>query len=471
MVSDPSATLYHIERQILVINKTICDSIDTLDASKRGFLSQLILAHLRNFVEHIMLKVYAVTKLKVQDIDNKWDNIGKATEFVKTRGDLKFLRQFHDFLQISASHYTLEQESSERLMLKYYEYLLRVKDFLKTKYSLDVLGNLDKFPLNTDSTLKEYYEKIADKVNQHKFTDPKNARTDSYYIQKIKPFFVNQRIYYEVTFTPANEKASKFDRVIAFTVLDISRYYAVRLFTVNDSIDILGKTMPVFIIVNWETWIRPCEINNFSRITGNHLKMQRSNSEYRKLMRHLTSTGFNLVDIIDFPDEHFQIFKLRIVPNTGSTNFFDVLEQCREIIRGNKAGSNVLRYLLYHLNNGVIKDQHDNCNERLSNLYLSYRCIPFDEMPFNSSLIGHNPKLWDVLDCINSSERKHEIFARLIRNNTEINGQLFTAVKDISGFDNIEKLIVTYNDLRIRVARPRKAIQGRHSPAATQFCG
>jgi energy-coupling factor transporter ATP-binding protein EcfA2 len=409
----------------------------------------LILAQLRNFVEHIILKVYAVTKLKVHDIEDKWDNICKAIEFLKTKGNLKFLRQFHDFLKISASHYTLEQESSERLMLKYYEYLLRVKDFLKTEYSLDTLENLNKFPLNTDSAIKEYYEKIADKVNQHRFTDPKNARADSYYIQKIKPFFVSQRIYYEVTFAPANEKASKFDRVIAFTALDISRYYAVRLFTVNDSIDILGKSMPVFIIVNWETWIRPCEINNFSRIAGNHLNMQRSNSEYRNLMQYLTDTGFNLVDIIDFPDEHYQIVKLRIVPNTGSTNFFDVLDQCREIIKSNGAGANVLKYLAYHLNNRIIKNQRDHSNERLSNLCLSYSCIPFDEMPFNSSLIGHNPKLLDVLDCINPSERKHEIFARLIRNNTEINGQLFTAVKDISdisGFDDIETLINIYNN-------------------------
>ena len=445
-MSSPSATLYQIDHQILVIDKAICDSIDMLDASQRGLLSQLILAQLRNFVEHIMLKVYAVTKLKVQDIDDKWDNIVEAIEFVKARGDLKLLRRFHDALQISVSHYTLEQESSERLMLKYYEYLLRVKNFLRAEYSLDVLANLDEFPLNTDSTLKAYYEKIADKVNRHSNTDSRTARTDTYYIQKVKPFFVAQRIYYEVTFTPANEKASKFDRVIAFTALDISRYYALRLFTVNDSVDILGKTMPIFIIVNWETWIRPCEINNFSRITGNHLNMQRSNSEYRKLMEYLTDTGFSLVDIIDFPDEHFQSVKLSIVPNTGSTHFFDVLEQCRKIIRGNRAGSNVLRYLVYHLNNRVIRDQHDNSNERLSNLHLGYGCIPFDDMPFNSSLVGHNPKLWDVLDCINPSNRKHEIFARLIRNNTEIDGQLFTAVKDISGFDNIETLIATYNN-------------------------
>ncbi|MGR0481249.1 MAG: hypothetical protein ACTFAL_07570 [Candidatus Electronema sp. V4] len=250
MAADPSAACFQIDRQILVINKAICDSIEKIDASERGFLSQSILSHLRNFVEHIMLKVYADKKLHIQDIDNKWDNIGKATDFVKTIGNLKFLWKFHNFLQISVSHYTLEEESSERLMLKYYEYLLKLKEFLKNKYLIDVLGNIDKFPLNTDSTLNEYYEKIVDKVNQYRSTDTKNVKNDSCYIQKIKPFFVKQKIYYEVTFTPVNEKASKFDRAIAFTNLDISSYYSARLFLVDETIDILGQTMPMFIIVN-----------------------------------------------------------------------------------------------------------------------------------------------------------------------------------------------------------------------------
>ncbi|HEX2938568.1 MAG TPA: ATP-dependent RecD-like DNA helicase [Ruminiclostridium sp.] len=445
-MANSTAVPYHIDHQILIIDKTICDSIDTLDdASKRGFLSQLILSHLRNFVEHIMLKIYAVSKLRTQEIDDTWNNIGKAVEFVNTRGDLKFLRRFHDFLQISASHYTLEQESSERLMLKYYEYLLRIKDFVKTNYSLDVLENIDKFPLNTDNTLDEYYSKITEKIDRHRFTDPKIAKSDSYYIHKVKPFFVNQRIYYEVTFTPANEKASKFDRVIAFTFFDISQYYAVRLYVINDSIEILGKIMPVFVIVKWETSIRPCEINNFSRVLGADPRIQRGHSEYRKLMQYLTETGFSLVDIVDLPDDHFQSIKQDIVPNTSNTHFFDVLEACRDIIKKCGAGSNILRYLLYHLNNGVIKDQWDDSNERLSNLRLSYRCIPFDDMPFNSSLIGHNPRLFDLLDCIDPSNRRHEIFARLIRNNTELNGNLFTAVKDISGFDDVNALVATYN--------------------------
>ncbi len=445
MVSDTVAPHCQIECKILVIDKTICNIIEEIDPSKRGFLSQLILSHLRNFVEHIMLKIYAVEELNGQDISNQWDNICKAVEFVKSKGNLKFLREFHRFLQISASHYTLEEEGSERLLLKYYEYLLRTKSFLKSEYSLNVLENIEKFPLNTDSTLKEYYEKISHKVDQYQGAKPKHTRSDTYYIQKIKPFFVSQKIYYEVTFTPVNEKASKFDRVIAFTALDISRYYAVRLFTIDDRIEILGKTMPVFIIIDWETWIRPCEIYNFSSLVGFSLDINRRNAEYRNLMRYLSKTGFNLVDIVNFSDNRFHRIKLSIVPDTSSVHFFDVLEHCREVIKGDKAGSKILRYLLYHLNNSVIKYQRDNSNERLSNLNLSYGCIPFDDMPFNSSLIGHNPKLRDLFDCINHSDRKHEIFARLVRNNTENKGQLFTAVKDITGFDNIETLIEEYN--------------------------
>jgi len=430
-----------IDNQIMDIDRIICRHINNLGLLDRGAASQDILSQLRNFVEHIMLKAYA----DGQDIDCTYENIGKAIAFVQTRGSLKFLRRFHDFLQISASHYTLDEENSERLMLKYYEYLLKIKDFLKTKHSLDVLGNLDKFPLNTDSDLKEYYEKIADKVNRYDASASGYARNDRFYIQKIKPFFAGQRVYYEVTFVPANGKASKFDRVIAFTALDISRFYAVRLFLVDDSIEILGKTMPVFIIVNWETSIRPCELNNFSGILGISLDIQSGHSEYRKLMQYLTATEFTLIEIIGFPDDYFRYVKQQIVPSTSAVHFFDALEKCRAIIKNNLPGSNILKYLLYHLNNKVIKDQRDASNDRLSNLNLSYGCIPFDEMPFNSSPIGHNPRLSELFDCIDSSGREHELLARLIEKNTEKQGQLYTPMKDITQFDNIYGLIQKYN--------------------------
>jgi len=428
-------------------NKYICDSIETVAAAEyRGFLSQVILARLRDFVEHSMLKIFAIDKLRTTDIDNTWENIKKAVEYAKTRGDLKYLRRFHDFLQISASHYTLEQESSERLMLKYYEFLLRMKDYIKVKFSLNVLGNIDKFPLNTDTTLNEYYSKIAEKVDLCRHADPKFGIADAYYVHKVKPFFVNHQIYYEVTFTMASEKASKFDRAIAFTVFDIPQYYAVRLNVIDDNIQILGNTMPIFVILSWETSIRPCEINNFARIFGKNLSMQRHHSEYRNLMQYLTRTGFSLVDIINLPDSYFQSAKSEIVSDAKAARFFDILEECRVIINKNASGCNVLRYLLYCLNNGIIKKQKGYYNRKLSNLRLSYGCIPFDDMPFNSSLIGHNPRLFDLLDCIDAAERRHEIFARLIKNNTEVNGILFTSVKDIIGYDDYTNLISLYNN-------------------------
>lgn len=47
-------------------------------------------------------------------------------------------------------------------MLKYYEYLLKIKVFLKEKYNMDVLENIDDFPLNLDDdNLMEYYKRMT----------------------------------------------------------------------------------------------------------------------------------------------------------------------------------------------------------------------------------------------------------------------------------------------------------------------
>ena len=99
------------------------------------------------------------------------------------------------------------------------------------------------------------------------------------------------------------------------------------------------------------------------------------------------------------------------------------------------------------MNNKVIKAQRQsNSNDNLSDLYLQNGCIPFDTMPFISSPIGHNPRLSDLFDCIHAQERKHELLARFVRNNTEINGELFTTVRDIDGFDDIVSLAQKYNE-------------------------
>jgi len=71
--------------------------------------------------------------------------------------------------------------------------------------------------------------------------------------------------------------------------------------------------------------------------------------------------------------------------------------------------------------------------------------MPFDKMPFCSSPMGHNPKIYDLLDCIDFKDREHEFFARYINNNTENNGKLYTSPNEIDGFENIDYLINIFN--------------------------
>lgn len=344
------------------------------------------------------------------------------------------------------SHYTLDENGSERLMLKYYEYLLKIKIFLNDTYGLHVLDNIEDFPLDTDTELSEYHEKIAEKIYSPSPGWSTSTYSDRYYIQKIKPFFVNQRIYYEVTFTAASSKMSKFDRVIAFSRYEILSNYAVKLSIRNDSINVLGKDMTIQVIDEWNVSIRPCELDNFAYIIGKHSKISTGTKEYSELMRFLTETKMPISELVGCSECYYGFVKNQITSQARTTYIFDILDQCREIILSNKPGCNVLKYLLYHLNNRIIKWQRsdDGCS-LLSGLNLSYGCIPFDRMPFCTSLRNHNPRIYDLLDCLSEKGREHELFARHIQNNTEIEGMLFTPRKDIVGFDNIDALISTYN--------------------------
>ena len=48
-----------IDDQIRVIDGAICRYLDNIDNSSRAVISQDILAHLKNLVEHVMLKYYS----------------------------------------------------------------------------------------------------------------------------------------------------------------------------------------------------------------------------------------------------------------------------------------------------------------------------------------------------------------------------------------------------------------------------
>lgn len=429
-----------IDENIITVDAKICSYLDSIDGESRGAISQDILAQLIHLVEQIMLKFYAGGR----DIDDSDDNIAAAMEYSQTNGELKTLFRFRNYLQIVAAHSTLDENASERLMLKYYQYLLETKKLLKKHFNMQILHNLNKFPLHVDTTLQEYYAKIAYKIEQHPagFYD----RGNKYYIQKIKPFFAANEIYYEVTFTPVSGKSAKTNRVIAFTKLPITSNYASKIHVEQDSIEILGKTMPIAIIVGWEVSIRGCEYQNFiSLITGDRTKVPYP--EQREICRFLTTNGYSLTELIDFSDVAYRNVTGYWRSHLRSSVFIDILDHCRKIIKGGLAGQNILRYLLFNMNNTIIKDQRGgSANPKLSNLHLLNGCIPFDTMPFSSSPIEHNPQLGALFSCIPTYNRRHEFLARRIRNNTEISGKIFTPLSEVEDFGDLAPLVRTYKN-------------------------
>lgn len=461
-----------IDDSIRKIDNVICRHLDDIEDTSRGAISQDILEQLTKFVNHIMLKFYANGK----EIPITVENIAKATEFAQVNSDLYTLYKFHNYLEVVTTQYTLDEDGSERLMLKYYQYLLEAKNLLSHYYGIDVLHNIDKFPLHLDDTLQEYYKKISEKIERH----PAALHTDSkdkYYIQKIKPLFVNRKIYYEITFTPIDDRKnkSKSNRVIAFTKLPIKSNYASKFHLIHETIEILGKTMPIIIIDGWEVSIRDCEFQNFiSLIKGE--KKRVPYPEQRTICEFLTKKRFTLTDLMDFPDNAYERITLEWKNNLKSVVFIPILDDCRNLIRKGRNGQNVLRYLLYNMNNVIIKSQYSSGyyskyydewinagNNYLSGLYLSNGCRQFDSLPFNRSPIGHNPKLGAIFDCIPCKNKRPELFARFIRNNTEGKGQLFTDIDELSNFPDYIQLIREYNNSLWSGHRPASDLMLEHN--------
>lgn len=456
----------NILNQIKNIDKNICENIDkNLILSDRGFLSQNILSQLRNLVEHCSMYVNLRLNglddnISLEEAKNKIPSIPKNISNISK--EFRFITKFHDLIQITESHYTHDKNNSERLILKYYEYMLRLKKLCIEEFNLRILSNLHKFPLELDKNLDEYYEKILLKLNQIGDFGLINQKVirNRYYVWKVKPIFVKEEIFYEITLTNATDNVSKFNRIVAFSKTSINSNYAIKAALYKTDILIQNKSMPVLLISDVEVSIRPCEFENFVKIFTKTVSNFGSSTETQRINEYITRNGCNLLDIVYFKDSEYSKFEQEISSERIHIFFLNILNKCREICLNNLKGSNVLRYLLYKMNNKIIKGQilkprrnyetgsvNNNPNQILSNLYLRYESIPFDDMPFVSSLCGHNPKISDLLECIEYKNREHEFLARFIIQNTQDNGILYTKKEDLAYFNDLDGLVQNFNNL------------------------
>lgn len=453
-----------VSKQIKNADETICRNIMTL-AGQRALLSQNILSQLRNLVEGVAVRLHTGSS----DAEFNYAAVEPGLAFVKSKAKFNFLGKFHKLIQISASHYTLDGDASERLMLKYYEYLYRIRSLLRDSYGVSVLANLEDFPVDLDPSLREYHEKIAARIEAVRSSWSDNSPRDRYYINKTRPFFVGGRIYYEVTFYRAVNKVSKFDRIIAFTNIDITDKYAAMLVLRRDSIEVLDQSMPITIIRDWEVSIRPCEFNNFACLLGITIAIRTNSEEYRNLMRRLTADSGSLLDLVDMPDDKYTMVRAEGTGAATKLHIFPILDEVRRIVRAAAPGHNILRYLMLRMQNQILKSQYDGRGcDFLSGMKLKFGCIPFDTMPFCTSLPGHNPRYWDLVESLDTNGRNHELLARRVKNNVEHHGILYTPVVDLEKFGDVPDLISIYNSKLYHKHTERRLV---HDKGHVFICG
>jgi hypothetical protein len=446
-----------VGEHLLSTDEAICQNVDSLP-DQRSLLSQNILAQLRNLVEGAAVRLHVGSS----DVEYNYAAIEPGLTFVRGIAKYNFLGRFHKLLQNSASHYTLDGDASERLMLKYLEYLHRIRALLQVECRIAVLANIEKFPMDLDPSLKEYHERIAERVDAVNSTASGSEVRDRYYIHKTRPFFVSSRIYYEATIYRAVNRVSKFDRLIAFTDIDLLDEYSANLTLTLDSINVIDREMPITIIREGEVSIRPCEFNNFARLLGINIKAGAGSAEYRHVMQWLTARSANLLDLIDLPDDEYGLVKANATSGRSKPLIFPVLDEARRLVGSGAAGGNIIRYLMLRMRNQTLKPQYsrDGCS-RLSNLKLQWGCIPFDTMPFCSSPRDHNPRYWDLIASLDATGRDHELLARRVRNNVERHGMLFTPVADLEGHGDVSELIAKFNQLLYSGHKDRQLLQDK----------
>lgn len=441
------------EREILKASDGIDKALLSITRKNRGEVAFRILAIVRNLNDHVADKIWKDLR------PNQKMGINKVASKFCTLSPYQFIARFDKFLRASVSHFTPSEEGAERLMLKYYRYILQLKRVMYDRYGIVIIKNVDCFLEDLDAQTMDYYSKVAEQIEIQEGKPIQHA-FDNYYIDKTKPFFINHKIYYEIALEPANEKPSKFNRITAFTRCEIMANYCVALTFCDAFIEVFGTAFPIKIITAWHVSIRPCELNNFAKLLNLSTSISRGHSEYRALMTYLEQNQVSLVDIVDYEKSDYITTKRRMSAETRNQHsyIFDCLDQCRQLCESNRDGRNVLRFLLHRMNNRIIKDQAPHWKEKsYAGLNISAKCMPFDRNPYCFNPCRHISYLFDLFECIPATGYEPDLLKRFVEKNTNQNGVLFTPVEDLEIFgipERVEQLICQYNESLFSGFRP-----------------
>ncbi len=367
-----------IDKIIAACDKYITSGIDLIDDPEytRDDVSHYILPRLYDMCRSALL-------LNSLRLGNTQTNLQLAWEQALLKVETKYLATFLKGLKYIEDR-EADEGQSERLMLKYYNFLWQIRDFLYKEYGTSVLHNLEKFPLHIDKTDTKYYEQIADVIKSVEIL-PQKLSGSKFYVVKKTPFFVGKERYYEVTLQLAGVYATKYNRITAYTKENITTNYSVQIAYINAKLDLWGVASTIKIITNWGVAIEPSALNKLAKILYIRTTISSNYIEYNSLMKFLTESGINLLDLIDLKEVSFSKIVDLIYCNANTSYFKEVLIKLRESYSKDSLefGRNTVRYLLINLREETLEKVQPwpGARKMLSpNLRLSTRCYPFEKI-------------------------------------------------------------------------------------------
>lgn len=389
---------------------------------------------------------YAILVLNAINLGYTSVNEKLAWELSQFNIETKYLSNFLKGLKYIGSRIP-DEGQSERLMLKYYSYLWEIRKFLKNNFNIAVLGNLEAFPLHTDTLDTEYYEMVASSIAEIDLS-PKALTISRYYIQKKTPFFVNGERYFEITLQLAGLYATKFNRITVYTKQNILTNYSIQIAYSNAEINLWGTKSKIKVVTNWKVSIDPLCLNKLGKILNVNTKLSKNYGEYSFLMGFLTNTGMNLFDLINLNQDRFQNVLNQIYNGTNTNIFMDVLLKLRReySLSSCKEGKHTVRYILLNLREEILESVLPNSFDKkclTNDLYITSRCYPFEKKPFISNLVGRKTSkgnIKDILDIINDSEEFKTVRPYLaIESMIRETGELYFDVDSIASREEVKK--------------------------------
>lgn len=420
--------------------KEISGEIDYLseNADLRDNISRKIVRSLYDLCYSVL--VLNAVKLGYKDINQKL-----AWEVSQFKSETKYMCDFLKGLKYIGIRMP-EEGQAERLMLKYYNYLWEIRKFLKDNFDIEELGNLSKFPLNMDRLDEEYYKLVARNIESADLT-PINVRVSRYYIKKINPFFVNGERYFEITLQLAGLYATKYNRITVYSKFYISTKYSIQIAYTEKKLELWGINNKIKILNNWKVSIDPVCLNKMAKMVMMHTQISSKHGEYIELMKFLTSTQMNLLEIINLSNEGFQYVYNYIYASTNTHNFGEVILKIRNNYAksSNKTGRYTIRYALLNLREEVLEALLTNkYNSRsLDGLNITTKCYPFEKKPFISNIAGSktsNGNKRDIIEIVDDRNKFEKVLPYLkIERMIKETGELYFDKELIATTEEINK--------------------------------